>query len=378
MNRDYYVFNISFILRTLGLGIFTTLFNIYILSCNNYSSHFLESFLAIGNISIAISSYLVGISIDKYSKKILMIIFTIICGICIYLESSNISEPLMYIVSIIYGVGAAGLFTLTPTVLKKYEFENRRNLIVVNRAINIISTTVGALIAGVLTKEKFNISLDLLLHSVAIIYFISAAIYLFHSDTKDKKIKEKHFKHNSYIPPKLLYITMVLFLLLGFAPMLANYINIYLMKRLSLNISNTSYAYAFIYLLSGLIIIKLSQIDFENIHHILLLCFSIVVVNISLIFFTSLFMQMINICLYICLYEIFISCLYEFVLSKGGEKIHGRLSGIIQTFSNLSETVGIYVCGIMLENNNYIFIFGVGIITTLICVVITVILLKNL
>ena len=42
MKRNIKVFNYSFILRTIGLGMFNTLFNIYILENSNFSNAFLE------------------------------------------------------------------------------------------------------------------------------------------------------------------------------------------------------------------------------------------------------------------------------------------------------------------------------------------------
>lgn len=44
MKRNIKVFNYSFILRTIGLGMFNTLFNIYILENSNFSNAFLEKF----------------------------------------------------------------------------------------------------------------------------------------------------------------------------------------------------------------------------------------------------------------------------------------------------------------------------------------------
>ena len=72
MKRNIKVFNYSFILRTIGLGMFNTLFNIYILENSNFSNAFLEKFLAIGNFSMAVSSYFIGFTIDRYNKKSLL------------------------------------------------------------------------------------------------------------------------------------------------------------------------------------------------------------------------------------------------------------------------------------------------------------------
>lgn len=44
MKRNIKVFNYSFILRTIGLGMFNTLFNIYILENSNFSNAFLENY----------------------------------------------------------------------------------------------------------------------------------------------------------------------------------------------------------------------------------------------------------------------------------------------------------------------------------------------
>ncbi len=383
MKKDYCVFNLSFVLRAIGLGVFTTLFNLYILSENRFSESFLELFLAVGNLSMALSSYFVGILIDNCSKKKLMVIFTILCGICMLFETIETNETAMYLISIVYGVGATGLFTLTPPVLKTYESENKRNLIITNRAINIISITLGAIIAGVLTSKTVGVPANIALLAVPALYLLSALVYLFHSESKleIKKdslgIRKNLAKASNSIPIKLLLITIIIFMLLGFAPMLVNYINVYFLNRFSLNISRIAYIYAIINLLSGVFIIFLSKINFENINSMIILFISIVFINILLIFCYNLVIQVIGVFLYICLFEILTSCIYEFVLSKGRSEIHGKLSGVIQASCNLSETLGIYACGWMLGKKLYVVVFGLSIISTVISAVMIVLLMQK-
>ena len=127
MKRNIKVFNYSFILRTIGLGMFNTLFNIYILENSNFSNAFLEKFLAIGNFSMAVSSYFIGFTIDRYNKKKLMLFFSSICAICIFGEVVISNEIVMYVVSVIYGIGAAGLITIVPPILMTYKTEENRN-----------------------------------------------------------------------------------------------------------------------------------------------------------------------------------------------------------------------------------------------------------
>lgn len=382
VKKDYYIFNISFVLRAVGFGIFSALFNLYVLSIDNYPDNFLEIFLSIGNLSMAISSYFIGILIDKYSKRKLLIVFTLICSICMLLETTIRNAPIMYLISILYGMGAIGLFTLTPTMLKKYEEDGRKNLIISNRAINIISITVGSIFAGVLTGKRIGLSEYKTLLVVPFFYLISAFVVLFHSEggnvekkeyecKKEKKKKQPNLSLNS------VFLIALIFALLGFAPMLVNYINVYFKNRFSLDIFEIAYIYAIISLLSGVFIIFLSRIDFRNIKYLVLLSLSIVIVNVLLMLWTNIFVQTIGVFLYICLYEVLTSCVYEYSLSKGKEELHGRLSGIIQASCNLSETLGIYVCGVCLGKRMFGTVFGLGIILTVISAIVVVVLLRK-
>ena len=212
MKRNIKVFNYSFILRTIGLGMFNTLFNIYILENSNFSNAFLEKFLAIGNFSMAVSSYFIGFTIDRYNKKKLMLFF-----------SSN--EIVMYVVSVIYGIGAAGLITIVPPILMTYKTEENRNFIVYNRAINIISLTIGALLAGLLTGKQFSISIKNVLLIVPILYIVSIIVFTLHDNIASKsreKSKERNFYLKKLVSERYWILIIVAFLCLGFAPLLVN------------------------------------------------------------------------------------------------------------------------------------------------------------
>ncbi len=381
MRKDYYIFNISYILRTVGFGIFVSLFNLYILSINNFSEYFLEVFLAIGNLSMAVTSYFVGVLIDKYSKKRLMIIFTLMCCICMFAEIMIKNEPIMYLISILYGIGAVGLFTLTPTVLKAYENEDRKNLIITNRAINIVSLTMGSILSGIMTGQYGELSESRVMLGGPILYLLSAFIFLFHSGDKRAKgicyvccNKEKSEKQH-YLRLRYILIVIILFLLLGFAPMLVNYVNVYFKNRFLLDVYKIAYIYACICFMSGFFILLLSKIDYKNSKYIMWLFMCTVFVNFVLMLFNNLFIQILCVFLYISLYEVLTSCVYEFVLSSARKDFYGRLSGIIQASSNLSETIGIYMCGLCLGKKMYVAIFGLGIITTVISAVVAIVFL---
>ena len=235
MKRNIKVFNYSFILRTIGLGMFNTLFNIYILENSNFSNAFLEKFLAIGNFSMAVSSYFIGFTIDRYNKKKLMLFFSSICAICIFGEVVISNEIVMYVVSVIYGIGAAGLITIVPPILMTYKTEENRNFIVYNRAINIISLTIGALLAGLLTGKQFSISIKNVLLIVPILYIVSIIVFTLHDNIASKsreKSKERNFYLKKLVSERYWILIIVAFLCLGFAPLLVNFINVYFYNRL--------------------------------------------------------------------------------------------------------------------------------------------------
>ena len=379
MKRDYCVFNMSFVLRAVGMGLFTAIFNIYVLSTNNFSEAFLEKFLSIGNLSMAIFSYFIGALIDKFSKKKLMITFTVLCSICMLLEITLTSELWMYVVSVFYGIGAIGIFTLMPPVLMTYENENRKNLIISNRAINIISITLGSIMAGMLTGKKCGIAIEKVLVLAPIFYLISATIYLFHSDNNDIKKQDDDNVRNQkkHLAVSFLVVMIVVFILLGYAPMLVNYINVYFKSRFMIDTSEIAYVYAIINLLSGLFIIFLSRINYKNLKNMVILLAGIVVVNVLLMVETNLVVQVICVFLYISLFELLTSCIYEYILSKVKAEYHGRISGILQASCNLSETLGIYVCGWLLGQRIYAAVFGFGIISTVIGALVVIIFFKG-
>ncbi len=61
---------------------------------------FLGTFLAIGNISMAVFSYFSRIIVDKYSKRKLLIIFSTITGI-LFLTQAIVQNQYIYIISYI-------------------------------------------------------------------------------------------------------------------------------------------------------------------------------------------------------------------------------------------------------------------------------------
>lgn len=375
MKRDKQLYTASYVLRTLGLGIFTTLFNVYILEFAKLSSEFLAEFLTIGNMSMAVSSYFIGILIDKYEKKILLICFTLICAFCFATEIMIRNESFLYMISVLYGIGATGLLTLNAPVLKIYEKSDNDNLLIIYRAINILAVTIGALIAGLLTGDEFNVSTQSVLLSVPILYLIAAVILAFHSNIfgKDELKKEwiqKQIQMETEFPRDIFIITAIVFLFLGFAPLLSNYINVYFKERFELSISNVAYVYALINFLSGIAILVCSKVNFRKRRNALIFVTAIIADNLVLIFCPVVSVQVIGVFVYLFLYEIIMSVVCDFILTVGEKRYHGRLSGVIQAASNLSESLGIYVCGMLIGIKFFNIIFVLSIFATAIGAVI--------
>ena len=59
------------------------------------------------------------------------------------------------------------------------------------------------------------------------------------------------------------------------------------------------------------------------------------------------------------------------------KNFHGRISGVIQASCNLSETLGIYIGGVMLGLKCYWLFFGVSIISTVVSIISIIILMKE-
>lgn len=359
---------------------FNTLFNIYILENSNFSNAFLEKFLAIGNFSMAVSSYFIGFTIDRYNKKKLMLFFSSICAICIFGEVVISNEIVMYVVSVIYGIGAAGLITIVPPILMTYKTEENRNFIVYNRAINIISLTIGALLAGLLTGKQFSISIKNVLLIVPILYIVSIIVFTLHDNIASKsreKSKERNFYLKKLVSERYWILIIVAFLCLGFAPLLVNFINVYFYNRYNIDVSNIAYMYALINFCSGITIFFVSKMEFKSIKCIMSMVVLIILDNIILVVWNNLYIQVCCVFAYICLFELLTSYVYDIVLSKTNSNFHGRISGVIQASCNLSETLGIYIGGVMLGLKCYWLFFGVSIISTVVSIISIIILMKE-
>lgn len=373
--KNYYIFNIAFIMRMVGIGIFNTLFNIYV-SESTFSSNFLGLFLSVGNLSMALFSIPAGILIDKYSKKNLIILFTLIGAVCFLLQSTIINEIVLLFVSSIYGFAFIGLCTIIPPYLKEYNILYQgKNLIATNRALNIVATTIGALICGVLSGKLLGLQTKVILIAASVLYFASIIPLVFinnaadeESINMDKQHKISGDKIHTDHKKTFIFLIICLFFFLGIAPLITNYINLYFKNRFFLDISKVAYVYALINLAIGVFVLFFSKIKIEinkKINYVLfLLMCSIVLINIILIIVNNLMVQIIGVFLLLALFECLISFMYDLILSISSSKNHGRVSGIIQMSSNLSETIGIYICGMLLSLNNFMYIHIISIFTT--------------
>ena len=88
--------------------------------------------------------------------------------------------------------------------------------------------------------------------------------------------------------------------------------------------------------------------EFKSIKCIMSMVVLIILDNIILVVWNNLYIQVCCVFAYICLFELLTSYVYDIVLSKTNSNFHGRISGVIQASCNLSETLGIYIGGVML------------------------------
>jgi len=256
------------------------------------------------------------------------------------------------------------------------------------RAISLISSTLGAIIFGVLNLSGYSnqtilyIASFILLSSVLPIIFIPKVIsknFVFINDvTEAKELNDNRDNKKSH---KFLTIPIIIvFISLGFAPLIQNFVNLYFRSRYNLSDYNISFIVATVTLLTGIMVILNSKIKANNIKNIKLnfvfLGFSIFLLNIMLIIIGNIVFHVIGILLILGLFQIYYSITYDMVLSNTKNKIHGKISGFINMSSNLSETLGIYTGSILIIGLNFNLVFMISAISSFFVIMATLYVIK--
>lgn len=386
--RSCYLFFISSSIRLIGIGIFNTLFNIYFID-SGFQESFLGIFLAIGNISMAISSYPIGIIIDKFPKKNLMTLFTIGLCLCYFFQTIIINKFLLLIISFVFGISFIGLINLTGPYLYSFKtIKSMFNLFSIYKFINIISTTIGSVIAGFCFNNSMPLRTILYLSTVFVLLSVVPQLFLedtkYDADNTGLPCRSNLDTDRFIFTGKNITVIVVLFfsfLIIGFSPMLINYMNLFLRLKTGISVENIAFGQASIHLISGSLIlffakhkIKESSLTKNIIFFIILsnLFFIFIYISSSFIIIISCFIGL------IWTFEILFSLLNDFIFSTTENKDHGKFSGLINFVSNFSETAGILLCGYLIQNKNYIGIYIYSILPTILIIPILILFSKKL
>jgi predicted MFS family arabinose efflux permease len=355
--RDYIYFTTSFILRNISLGMFLLVFNLYFLKVG-LSAEFLGAFLAIGNITMCIVSIPIGTFIDKYSKKFSLILFSLLSAISILVESTTTNKILLIVITVIYGISFIGLTNITPVFLMgQKELGKHKNLLVENRAYALISMTIGSLLGGYISKLSIPfISQEYrpALYFSVILYLLSILpCFLIKEHRTEKSFSEDNSKTKKVTNDKMIgrikfgpiIIFSGIFLCLGFLALLTPYFNLYFKYRFDLSVVSIAYIISIIQVVMSVIIYFSSKIAVLESKIGILIVTAILIVLDFLLILPYFILQLLVLILFFSFANILISILTKRCLSIVNDAEQGKVTGIINTAYNLTETVGIYIGG---------------------------------
>ena len=320
---------------------------------------------------MALASYPIGVLIDRISKKKLLILFTLINLDCYAAQIFLRNRAILLAVSVIFGISFIGSGNVTGPFLYGFsEIGAKANLYVIYRIVHIIAVTAGAGLAGRLQSAGYAVREILIL--ALILGAISIIPQLLTRSPQPARLPGREGKN----PPQIqasspdasrrrlnliqTFGFAILFGAIGFSPMITNYINLYLQKRIAVNLDSIAYGYAGIYFLSGFIMIAFAKykIKSENFPNHLAGFALIAVATYAALYAVPVFSaQIICITLLICGFEIFSSALNDYIFAVTKQSDHGKYAGATQMVSNFTETIGIVLCGKLSGRGQYAPIF---------------------
>lgn len=374
--KDKTLFVIHYLLRTISIGGMFSLFNIFMIDAG-FSAGFLGLFLSIGNITMAFSSIPLGFIIDRFNnKKFLLIISTALLSICMLLEITIKNESILIGISILYGIVFMLQIVISPLLLMEIS-KKESNVVTHLYSFNLIGKTIGSFGIGMLISDILPIFTSLML--MGIIQFLSI-IPLFLIDYKKRLVEEikqgksiveksKEVSTNTKINKmsSSFILMLILFICLGSANILENFLNLYFLKRYSIDASTSIIVTSIIFLLIGITMYFLSnKIKTLNNYYRTVILFVIIGSNIFLIFSNNLWLQTVLIIINFSAIFFFTGDLNEQVLRAENFSDAGKTNGVVNMALNLSETIGIYISPILIQASRYNAAFIISMIMSLI------------
>jgi MFS family permease len=374
--KDKTLFVIHYLLRTISIGGMFSLFNIFMIDAG-FSAGFLGLFLSIGNITMAFSSIPLGFIIDRINnKKLLLIMATALLSICMILEITIKNESLMLVISMLYGMVFMLQIVVSPLLLMEI-LKKESNIVTHLYSFNLIGKTIGSFGIGMLISDMLPIFTSLMLMgivqvlSIVPLFLIDYKKRLVVETKQGKSVVEKskdvstNTKMNKMTTSFILML--ILFVCLGSANILENFLNLYFLKRYSINVSASIIITSVIFLLIGITVYFLSnKIKNLNNNYRTVILFVIMGSNIFLIFFTNLWLQILLIIINFSAIFFFTGDLNEQVLRSENFSNAGKINGVVNMALNLSETIGIYISPILIQASQYNAAFIISMIMSLI------------
>lgn len=366
MKRNYNLYTASFVMRNVATGAFLAIFNLYMVE-TRLPETFLGLFLSVGNIAMCFSGVPIGMLCDRYPqyKKQFLILFTSGLSVCLFAEAAVLHEPLLLLISVLYGACFIGLANLNNVYLIELEAHGERNILVQNKGIGMAAYCAGTLFGGISAQlvpgaalESYRISLFIASGIAA----LSCAPLLLLTGPKEERLAEAGKMSAGEQAPlcavfRRMLIPAAAFLCLGFAMLLNSYTNLYLKERFLLEPAWISVFLVVIQAGISLVVFagaKYGLMRYYSSPAFLPVLFLIVCGCVKITFLP------VNILLLLLLFGIYdtlIPGLMENTIRHIPYQYRNRSAGILNMLFNLSESLGIYVCSSLLPGADYPLIF---------------------
>lgn len=203
-NRNSILFYLASLISIFGTAIYTFAMSLYVLKVTGSSLSF-SSNLILSIVPIIILNPIIGVIVDKYDKKKLVILANFINGIfliVIYIFSTfkGISIGMIYLSTfIISSINIVFDVSIDSSIPNMVSQEKIVNINAGNRIIDSISSILGPVVGGIVFV-LFDINIFILINSIS--FFISAVIdwaidfnlyKINSSDNTEEKLKKNNY-----------------------------------------------------------------------------------------------------------------------------------------------------------------------------------------
>lgn len=368
LNKNIICYYSSSFLKSISLGVFILLFNIFITERID-SPTFLGTYLLFGNIAMALGGVLLGRKLDNVSRKKLLIISTLFASVFMITSFILVNVFLLLLISFAYGLSYSIIMCMRGPVLMSYgKEEYRAFLFSTASSVGLAGLSVGVFLGGVLGPLNFIGTLYQIPLIISGLIFVASVVPLLfmnpsvvsggseHSLVKTEELPVS--THNFKVRP----ILMFAFFIIGLAILFSPYVNIYFHMRFNVNIVHLS-LFMFVIQVAPIVVnFTLSRnVKKSNIKKYILCSLAVGGVSYVLLAITySLWIHMFLVLIASCSISFALPLISNFIYESIPKENYGKAAGIFNFFYNFGDAAGTYVEGALIGFSLFAVSFGIA------------------